>query len=102
MNSSSPIWVNAPKKRMLLSPVRLGRLTLGSTASTAKIAEKKAAPPRISSGSGAPPSARAWPMVMVKMTKVAPIRMLALLSAMAESCSWASWVVRIRCAALAG
>ncbi len=48
------------------------------------------------------PSPRAWPMVMVKMTKVAPISMLALLSAIAESWSWASWAVRIRCAALTG
>ena len=101
INSSSPIWVKAPKKSRLLCPPRFGRPVLGSTASTAKIAEKKAAPPRISSGSGAAPP-RAWPIVIVKMTKVAPIRMLALVSAMAESWSWASWVVRIRCTALAG
>ena len=45
-------------------------------------AEKKAAPPRMSSGRGGSPPC-AWPMVIVKMTKVAPISRLALASAMA-------------------
>ena len=73
-------------------------LVLGRTARIAQIADRKAAPPRISSGSGAlPPCAR--PIVIVKITKVAPIRMLALVSAIAESCSWASCAVRIRCTA---
>ena len=65
----------------------------------ANTADRKAAPPRMSSGKGASPP-RDWPMVMVKMTKVAPIRMLAFWSAMAESWTWLSWTVRTRCAAL--
>jgi len=51
---------------------------------TAQIAERKEKPPRIRSGKGAP-APRAWPTVMVKMTKLAPIRMLAFWSAIAES-----------------
>src|SRR3954447_10502599 len=66
----------------------------------ANTAERKAAPPRMSKGSGALPP-WAWPMVMVKMTKVAPIRMLAFWSAMAESWTWLCCTVRTRCAAFA-
>jgi hypothetical protein len=53
----------------------------------------------MSNGKGvAAPCAR--PIVMLKVTKVAPIRMLALVSAIAESWSCASWAVRIMCTAL--
>ena len=52
MNASSSIWLNVPKKSRLGRPLVRLPLVIGSTASTAKIAEKKAAPPRISNGSG--------------------------------------------------
>jgi hypothetical protein len=67
----------------------------GRIAKTASTAEKKAAAPRISIGSGAG-ALRAWPIVIVKITKVAPIRMLALWSAIAESCTWICCAVRTR------
>jgi hypothetical protein len=59
----------------------------GRIASTANTADRKAVPPRIRSASGAPPPSE-WPTAMVKMTKAAPIRMLAFWSAIAERCIW--------------
>ena len=101
MNSSSSSWVKTPKKRRLDFGVGIGWRVAGSTARIVNMAETKADAPRTSSGSGAV-EPRALPIDMVKITKVAPIMMLAFWSAIAESWSWASWMVRIRCTALAG
>jgi hypothetical protein len=45
---------------------------------------------------------RDWPIAMVKITNVAPIRMLALVSAIADSCTWICCAVLTKWIAFGG
>ncbi len=74
-----------PKNMRLRSLCCEGLLiTEGMTVTAANKADRKAVIPRSNSGSGKSPWFAAWVTEMVKTTKLAPISMLALRSAMAD------------------
>ena len=87
--SSSDRRTNEPKNSKLTGASGFARFVPidGITTDTASIAEKNAKPPRTASGSGGIPPF-AWPTAIVKITKVAPIRIDAF---------WSAIWLRLRC-----